>query len=172
MGILGGLGKVIGLDDIFGEVGDTVRQILPNKEAERQFDLEMAKLKDKVNQRVHEEMLAQVGVNKIEAAHQSLFVAGWRPFIGWVCGGGIAWNFVVSPFLSIFGVDLAVLQIEYLISLCITMLGAQGVRSYEKVKGVSTDGPLRLNPKMPEPMLELTEELDPTTEEENAPWNR
>ena len=38
--------------------------------------------------------LAQIEVNRIEAQHRSVFVAGWRPFIGWICGAALAWNFV------------------------------------------------------------------------------
>ena len=46
--------------------------------------------------------LAQVEVNKAEAASGSVFVGGWRPFIGWVCGAALAYQFIVSP-LALWG---------------------------------------------------------------------
>ena len=38
--------------------------------------------------------LAQIELNKVEAGHRSIFVAGWRPFIGWVCGLALLWHFI------------------------------------------------------------------------------
>src|SRR3990167_5445401 len=48
---------------------------------------------------VHAQTMAQIEVNKVEAASQSLFVAGWRPWVGWTCGAAYAYTFVVQPFL-------------------------------------------------------------------------
>ena len=45
-------------------------------------------------------LTGQMDINKIEASSKSMFVAGWRPFVGWVCGFGVAWNFVIQPLLS------------------------------------------------------------------------
>jgi len=81
--------------------------------------------------------LAQVELNKIEAAHRSIFVAGWRPFIGWVCGVALAENFVIFPIIKLFTEQVPVMDTESLMKLVIAMLGLGGLRTYEKLKGVS-----------------------------------
>ncbi len=92
----------------------------------------------------HEQIMAQVAVNQGEAGHPSLFVAGWRPFIGWVCGAAMAFNFVAIPLLNyaqaVFGVDGAVpapLDLEVMLPVLLGMLGLGGMRSYEKRSGVA-----------------------------------
>lgn len=90
----------------------------------------------------------QLEINKVEAQHHSVFVAGWRPFIGWVCGLGFAYNFIVHPLLQWGAVmlpEVAVtleqmpqLEIGELMSLTLGMLGLGGLRTYEKRVGVDT----------------------------------
>jgi|TARA_R110000796_G_scaffold161927_1_gene278715 hypothetical protein len=87
--------------------------------------------------------LAQLGINKVEAAHRSVFVAGWRPFIGWTCGIALMYTYVLQPIL-IFGlgqtgylVDLPALDITALMPVLMGILGLGGLRSWEKVKGVA-----------------------------------
>ena len=88
--------------------------------------------------------LAQIGVNKQEAQHDSMFVAGWRPFIGWVCGTAFAWHFVLLPItaaiLAASGVDFTPPQFEMsaLMTVLGGMLGLGGLRTYEKLQGVSS----------------------------------
>tara|TARA_R110002020_G_scaffold9501_4_gene37243 strand:+ start:15010 stop:15381 length:372 start_codon:yes stop_codon:yes gene_type:complete len=83
---------------------------------------------------------AQLEVNKVEAGSTSLFVSGWRPFIGWTCGVALCYHFVLQPFLafllSSFGyqMDLPVFNMETLTTILMGMLGMSGLRSYEKVK--------------------------------------
>ena len=89
-------------------------------------------------------LLGQIEVNKTEAASPSLFVAGWRPFIGWTCGVGIAYAFIVHP-LALFiaylcHVDLdkmPALDVGTLMSLVLSMLGVATLRTYEKKQGVA-----------------------------------
>tara|TARA_R110000796_G_scaffold166756_1_gene283686 strand:+ start:661 stop:1062 length:402 start_codon:yes stop_codon:yes gene_type:complete len=87
----------------------------------------------------------QLEINKVEAAHKSLFVAGWRPFIGWACGVGLAWAFVVAPLLAstlaAFGVsaELPAIETENLMELVMGMLGLAGLRTFEKFKDVSRE---------------------------------
>ena len=89
--------------------------------------------------------LAQTEINKQEAAHGSVFVAGWRPFIGWVCGASLAWHFIVGPVaawgaaLWSPGLVLPTLDTEPLFQLVIAMLGLSGWRTVEKVKGVERE---------------------------------
>ena len=93
----------------------------------------------------------QQEINKQEAAHKSIFVAGWRPFIGWVCGFGIAWQFLFNPIANwvlllimaynpdIIIPPLPILDIGELISLVMAMLGMGGLRTFEKLRGVSRE---------------------------------
>ena len=83
-------------------------------------------------------VLGQISVNRQEAAHKSIFVAGWRPFIGWVCGVGLAYNVIVSPILDIW---LAMPEVDpsLLYPVLLGMLGLGGMRSYEKFKGVARE---------------------------------
>ncbi len=77
----------------------------------------------------------QVALNKIEANHRTLFVAGWRPFIGWVCGIGLANTFIVNPWLQwLYGVEGPQLPLDVMIDLVIAMLGLGTLRTFEKFK--------------------------------------
>jgi hypothetical protein len=87
--------------------------------------------------------LAQAETNKIEANHRSIWVSGWRPFLGWVAGCGFAWVFVAAPIvqwvLVLNGINVALpqLQTDVLMELTIAMLGLAGLRSWEKAKGLT-----------------------------------
>lgn len=81
-------------------------------------------------------------VNKIEAASSSQFVAGWRPFIGWVCGTALAMQLVVGPMVT-YVADLngkptkfPVMETELLTTLLVGMLGLGGMRTVEKLNKV------------------------------------
>jgi hypothetical protein len=87
--------------------------------------------------------LAQLDINKTEAAHRSIFVAGWRPFIGWSCGVALAWNYIAQPIL-IFTlaqtgnlVELPALDMSQMMPVLMGMLGLGGLRTFEKYKSVS-----------------------------------
>ncbi|MFA7278779.1 MAG: holin family protein [Sterolibacterium sp.] len=86
----------------------------------------------------------QLEINKIEAGNESLFVAGWRPFIGWVCGAAFAYNLVIQPFLMFVLaacgepiIGLPELDTDLLGWALGGMLGLGTMRSVEKVKGVT-----------------------------------
>ena len=87
----------------------------------------------------------QLEVNKIEAKHTSVFVAGWRPAVGWVCGIALFWNFVCYPMLLwiawVFDLaDLAMapkLDAGELMTVLLGMLGLGGMRTFEKRAGVA-----------------------------------
>jgi len=82
----------------------------------------------------------QTRINEIEAQHRTVFVAGWRPFIGWVCGFALAYNFVIRD-LFIWALQPEsvppALQMEHLMTVLLGMLGLGGLRTYEKVKDKS-----------------------------------
>ena len=85
---------------------------------------------------------AQSEINKVEAASSSVFVAGWRPFIGWVLGCALGFQFILRPFL-IWGCDIAHVPVmnipgldDNLWQLMTGMLGLGGLRTYEKAQGI------------------------------------
>jgi hypothetical protein len=87
--------------------------------------------------------IAQLGINKQEAAHRSIFVAGWRPFIGWTCGVALAYTYVIQPIL-IFGlgqaghlVSLPTMDIGEMMPVLMGILGLGGLRTFEKYKGMA-----------------------------------
>ena len=79
----------------------------------------------------------QTKINEVEAKHRSVFVAGWRPFIGWVCGLALAYNFIIRD-LFIWVIDPEIvppaLQMEHLMTVLFGMLGLGGLSTYEKLK--------------------------------------
>lgn len=105
--------------------------------AEKRAELEAMAIKaDQLYQQ------SQTEINKIEAQHPSIFVAGWRPFIGWVCGSALAFNFIINPFIiwisEFINKDLnpPMLNMKELYPLIIALLGLGVYRTYEKRKGV------------------------------------
>lgn len=89
--------------------------------------------------------LEQIEVNKIEAASTSLFVAGWRPFLGWIGGVGIGYQFLLRPIfnglISLFGGPhdaFASLEMQDLIAIVVTMLGHSALRTIDKRNGVTS----------------------------------
>ena len=82
----------------------------------------------------------QTKINEAEAQHRSVFVAGWRPFIGWVCGIALAYNFVLRDLIIFVVGEAAVppaLQMDHLMTVLMGMLGLGAFRTYEKIKNVS-----------------------------------
>lgn len=85
----------------------------------------------------------QLDINRAEAASPSTFTAGWRPFIGWVCGAACAWNWIGLPVarfgLAYFGhpITLGAADLSDMWPLLMGMLGLGGLRTFEKVKGVA-----------------------------------
>ena len=88
----------------------------------------------------HAQELAQgqLEVNKVEAAHKSLFVAGWRPAIGWVGALGLFYNVILANIIGIW-IDLPEIDTTLLVPVMMGMLGLGAMRSYEKVQGVSRE---------------------------------
>ena len=86
----------------------------------------------------------QLEINKAEAQSRSIFVAGWRPFIGWTCGIAMFWHFVGVPitmfFVSWFSMEIAELpqfDMNSLMTVLLGMLGLGGLRTFEKTKGIT-----------------------------------
>lgn len=88
-------------------------------------------------------MKGQQEINKVEAANSSVFVAGWRPFIGWVCGSAFAYGYLLQPFLLFIMAaighplyNLPELNMSEMIPILGGMLGLGWMRTQEKIKGV------------------------------------
>lgn len=91
-----------------------------------------------------EEMKGQVSINVEEAKHQSVFVSGWRPAIGWACASAFCFMYVIAPVIvwlgALFGfpaLPTPKFDAEALMSLTFGMLGIAGFRTFEKVRGVA-----------------------------------
>ncbi|RJE76957.1 hypothetical protein CWB96_06235 [Pseudoalteromonas citrea] len=83
--------------------------------------------------------LVQSKINQVQASHRSLFVAGARPFLMWVCGLGFLFAFVINPILQWIWPDVGTPQLPLaaMLELTLAMLGLAGLRTVEKVKGVA-----------------------------------
>lgn len=85
---------------------------------------------------------SQNKVNAAEASNPNMFVAGWRPAVGWVCASAFFWNFVGAPIAGFIGaalmhpIPLPNLDVGPLMTILVGMLGMGGMRTYEKLKGV------------------------------------
>ena len=86
---------------------------------------------------------AQNDINLAEAQNPNLFVSGWRPAVGWICAFALVWYYILAPFmtyvLGIFKIDAAIPAFDTgdLIALLCSILGVGGLRTYEKVQGVT-----------------------------------
>ena len=101
------------------------------------------KLQHELNQELHKANMAQIEVNKVEAQHRTVFVAGWRPFTGWICASALAYHFIIEPIL-IFALATQKIQLTLptfdmgsLLTVLMGMLGLGGLRTYEKAKGIT-----------------------------------
>ena len=139
-----GIGSIIeGVGKVAGDLYTTDKERLEMALEERKLSLEEKKIDQATD-------LAQVDINKIEAASTSLFVSGWRPAVGWVGVAGLTYQFLGYPLMQWVwafgqGVDLIPkglppppdLQVEQLMTLLAGLLGFGGMRSFEKYRGVA-----------------------------------
>lgn len=120
-----------------------IKRIWPDPEMQELKKMELQKLASKGDEsRLAAQvnlMIAQLEVNKVEAQSKSVFVSGWRPFIGWVCGLGLAYNVIAAPFLGIW-FNASPVASDYLYPVLMGILGLGGFRTFEKSKGVSRPG--------------------------------
>lgn len=85
----------------------------------------------------------QLQINQAEAGNPSVFVSGWRPFIGWVCGAACAWNWIGIPLAKVLlaalalQLDLAPADLGQMWPVLLGMLGLGGLRTVEKIQGVA-----------------------------------
>ena len=122
-------------------IGDVLGRFLPeDKEA-------AARAKQEIEQQLTTHLaqidLAQLEINKAEASHRSIFVAGWRPFVGWTAGLSLALTYVLFPLVQ-FGFNMYGMRVEVpdvgagaMMPIITAMLGFGGLRTFEKMKGLA-----------------------------------
>lgn len=128
---------------LIGPVTGLLDKFIEDKDAKNAMAHEIATMAEKA---AHEAAMAQVQANTEQAKHPSLFVAGARPAIMWICALAMAYHFVLQPFLVfgvlVAGVDLPALpelDMGSLMPVLMGILGLGGLRSWEKVKGCARD---------------------------------
>ena len=136
MGLLSDLASG-GIKGIVGGVADAVDRFVETPDEKAAIELKRAALDAEAQMR-------QMAVNQQEAAHRSVFVAGWRPAIGWCGAAAIAYAYVVQP-LMVYGMALWAphllapppIDLSGLYPIILGMLGLGGLRTLEKAKGVT-----------------------------------
>lgn len=124
---------ITGLGSVAGLVNTAINKIWPDKSEEEKQQLAAAVMV----------VQGQLDINKVEAANPSVFVSGWRPFIGWVCGTACAWNWIGLPIAKVILVtsghplDLAPANLTEMMPVLLGMLGLGGLRTLEKINGVA-----------------------------------
>ncbi len=120
------LAKLLGLNgngqSSLGEFAKDIREAIKGKEIDPEKMMDLVKV--------------QSEINKMEAQHRSVFVAGWRPFIGWICGLALAYNFIIRDVIAWVSPDVMppAIQMDQLITILLGMLGLGGLRTFEKIK--------------------------------------
>jgi len=124
--------SITGLGEVSELANTVINKIWPDKTEHEKAELAAAV------QLVH----GQLDINKAEASNPSVFVSGWRPFIGWVCGSACAWNWiglsVLKAGLMVAGItlDLKPADLTEMMPILIGMLGLGALRTIERVKDV------------------------------------
>ena len=121
------------IDKLIKPVSDILDKFVADKDLKIKLSHELEKEIITLNK-------AQLEVNKVEAAHNNVFVAGWRPFIGWACGISLAYHFIIEPIIQyIFiakGIQFKTPEFDFsqLSTIVMAMLGMSSLRTYEKTK--------------------------------------
>lgn len=129
------------LSALIGPVTGLLGKFIEDKDVTNKLAHELSTMAERHAQELSK---GQLEINKAEAAHRSIFVAGWRPFVGWTCGIALAWHFVLAPvtmfFCAFFVIaipELPTFDMSSLLTVLMGMLGLGGLRSFEKVKGIT-----------------------------------
>ena len=129
------------INNLIGPVTGLLDKFVEDKDQKAKLAHEIATMSDTHAQQA---LLAQLEINKAEAASGSLFKGGWRPFIGWTSGIAFAYHFVLQPLLifvlTVTGVEIPELpnfDMSTLLTVLGGMLGIGSLRTYEKQKGLT-----------------------------------
>jgi len=127
------------LQALIGPISSLLEKAIPDSDLRRKLTHEIATMAEK---NAHEQIKAQLEINKAEAGHKSLFVSGWRPAVGWTCCLGMAANFLLIPManfalaLGQSDISIPLIDLATMLPVLLGMLGLGGMRSFEKSKGV------------------------------------
>jgi hypothetical protein len=125
--------------ELVGPVTGLLSEFIEDKDQKARLAHEIATMAER---HANENAKAQLEVNKVEAASKSLFVAGWRPFIGWTCGLGMFGNFITIPFANFvlallsYEVVIPLVPLETMMPVLMGMLGLGAMRSFEKTRKI------------------------------------
>lgn len=128
------------LDRLIGPISSLLDKVIPDADERNRLAHEIATLAERQS---HEIAKAQIEVNEREADHQSLFVSGWRPAVGWICCIGLGCNYLFIPManfvlvISDSSVTVPALDLSEMMPVLLGMLGLGGLRSWEKTRGVA-----------------------------------
>lgn len=139
MGILGGI-----LKEIASPITDIVSKSVVDKDKVREFEFELEKLTAEADARYDDLLKAQVEVNKTEAQHPSVFVAGWRPGIGWVGAISLFMYYPVQIATQLWNTGTVTMDTSDLWAIIAGLLGFGGLRTFDKMKGSDTKGVSRV----------------------------
>ncbi|CAB4167190.1 Holin of 3TMs, for gene-transfer release [uncultured Caudovirales phage] len=128
---------MFGIDDAIGAALKVLDKFVPDPAAKQAAESELRNSLQKWDE-------GQTEVNKVEAGSDNLFVAGWRPAIGWICAAALLYTYILVPFTVwtfAFVLNQPIPKFPVLDNnlweLMFGMLGMGGLRTYEKFKGVS-----------------------------------
>jgi len=134
MGVSTFIGKMLGGGIIEGATGvaNIVDKFMETPDEKRAAEIVNRKLQQRPDE-------LQTEINKIEAGHRSMFVAGWRPAVGWICVFALGWGWIIAPILQFIWPDKAMpaIEIGQAISLVMALLGMGALRTYEKQSSIS-----------------------------------
>ena len=129
------------LQALIGPVTGLLDKFIEDKDQKAKLAHEIATMAER---QMHEANMGQIEINKAEAQHRSIFVAGWRPFLGWGLATAMIWHFVLAPVTmfvcSYAGIEIPELptfDMDSLMTVLLGMLGLGGLRTVEKVKGIT-----------------------------------
>jgi len=129
------------LSALIGPESDLLGKFVEDKDKKNELAHQIATMSER---HANELAKGQIEINKAEAQHSSIFVSGWRPFIGWTCGIALCWHFVLAPitlfvcaYLAIQIPELPTFDMGSLMTVLMGMLGLGGLRTYEKQKGLT-----------------------------------
>jgi hypothetical protein len=121
------------IDKLIKHISEILDKFIPDADVKQKIAHELATMSEK---HIHEIAKAQIEVNK-EEAKGNWFQSSWRPATAWVCVAGFAVNFLISPLLAPFGIDVPQADTSTMLPVLMGMLGLGGMRSYEKTKGLT-----------------------------------
>lgn len=126
------------IDGIIGLGSELIKRLIPDPTEQAKAQLELIKLQQSGELA---QIMGQLEINKEEAKNPSVFVSGWRPFVGWVCGFGLVYAFIGQPVLAWYSINFHALpppslEMGTLITVLGGLLGLSGMRTVEKLNGV------------------------------------